>query len=125
MTKAGATPSNRELKLYEEELKSRFGVESALIAKAWTDENFKQELLNDPKTAIAQTFQIEIPDNIEVRVLEEATTTFYLVIPAKPFVGAEGELSDEQLEAVAGGWAKAAVQVAYSVYSGIEGCLGL
>jgi hypothetical protein len=125
MTAPGSNPSNQELELFEEELKSRFGIESAIIAKAWADDNFKQELLNDPKTAIAQTFKIDIPDSIAVEVLEEPPTTFYLTIPPKPFVGAEGELSDEQLETVAGGWVKVTVQVAYSVYSGIKGCLGL
>lgn len=103
MTQAEATPSNNELELFEEELKSRFGIESAIIAKAWSDENFKQELLNDPKTAIAENFQIQIPDSIEVEVLEELPNTYYFSIPVKPFVGAEGELSDEELEAVAGG----------------------
>ncbi|MBW4644891.1 MAG: NHLP leader peptide family RiPP precursor [Goleter apudmare HA4340-LM2] len=125
MTQSGSNLSNQELELFEEELKSRFGIESAIIAKAWADDNFRQELLNDPKRAIAQTFQLEIPDNIEVQVLEEPATTFYLTIPPKPFIGAGGELSDEQLEAVAGGWVKVAAQVAYSVYSGIKGCLGL
>lgn len=125
MTRPESHLSNEELELYEQELKSRFGIESALIAKAWTDENFKQELLSDPKTAIAQTLQMEIPETIDVQVIEETPTTFYLTIPAKPIFSAEGELSDEELEAVAGGWVKAAVQVAYSVYSGVKGCLGI
>jgi len=124
MTQTEADPSNQELELFEEELKSRFGIESAIIAKAWSDDNFKQELLNDPKTAIAENFQMQIPDSIEVQVLEELPNTYYFSIPVKPSVSAEGELSDEELEAVAGGWIKIAIQVAQSVWGGIKGCLG-
>jgi hypothetical protein len=49
MTQAGANTSNSELQFLDEELKARLGIESLLIAKSWVDENFKQEVLSDPK----------------------------------------------------------------------------
>lgn len=46
---------------------------------------------------------MQIPSNIAVEVVEETPTKVYLVLP--PAAAARGqELSDEELEAVAGGW---------------------
>jgi hypothetical protein len=72
-----------------------------VIAKAWTDPTFKQRLLAEPK-AVAQEYGISIPSGLEVRVVENTPTLVHIVLPARP----AGELSDEQLEAVAGGLAR-------------------
>lgn len=78
--------------------------EADLVAKAWKDKAFKQELLSNPKATIAKEFGIPIPDNIEVRVLEENPNTLYIVLPVEPAdLESEGEVSDEALEAIAGG----------------------
>lgn len=55
-----------------------------IIQKAWEDDSFKQQLLNDPKAAIKDAFDVEIPDNIEVTAVEETPDHAYLVIPPKP-----------------------------------------
>jgi hypothetical protein len=70
-----------------------------VIARAWTDPTFKQRLLTEPK-AVAQEYGISVPSEFEVRVVENTPTLVHIVLPARP-PGAE--LSDEQLEAVAGG----------------------
>lgn len=44
-------------------------------------------------------------EGVEVRVVEESTDTIYLVLPLASAVGEYGELSEEELEAVAGGQA--------------------
>ncbi len=86
------------------ENKSRQEFEADLVAKAWKDEAFKQELLSNPKATISKEFGTPIPDNIEVRVLEENPQTLYIVLPMKPAdIQGEGELSEEALETVAGG----------------------
>jgi Nitrile hydratase, alpha chain len=84
------------------DLQMRQELEAKFIAKAWEDEKFKQDLINDPKGTYAKAMGAPLPANIEVRVLEETPTTYYLVIPANPEVSEE--LSDEALEAVAGGY---------------------
>jgi hypothetical protein len=123
MTQAGSFPSDSELEFLDEQLKSRLGIQSTLIAKCWTDEEFKQELLSDPKAVIERELGTELADSVQIQVLEETPTTFYLSIPVKPSAGVEGELSDEELEAVAGGsWKKKVIK---SVWGGIKGCLGL
>lgn len=84
--------------------KTRQEIETEIAVKAWKDEVFKQELLSNPKATLSKEYGVPIPDNIEVRVLEENPNTLYMVLPVKPAdLEGEGELSEEALEAVAGG----------------------
>jgi len=69
-----------------------------LIAKAWSDEDFKARLLADPKAAMKEA-GIDVPEGVEIEVVESTQEKAYLVIPANPV----GELSDEDLDKVAGG----------------------
>jgi hypothetical protein len=70
-----------------------------VIAKAWQDEAYRKELIADPKGVLQKEFGVELPEGLSIEVLEESPSKLYIVIPPKP----TGELSDEQLEAVAGG----------------------
>ncbi len=69
-----------------------------IIARAWTDDAFKQELMANP-TEVLKAQGIAIPEGTDVRVVENTESTIYLILPARP----SGELSDEQLTQVAGG----------------------
>jgi hypothetical protein len=69
-----------------------------LVARSWSDDAFKQRLLAEPGPALAEQ-GIELPPGIEVRVHENSPRLVHLTLPPAP---AE-ELSDEQLDAVAGG----------------------
>ncbi len=73
-----------------------------IIGRAWADKDFETALLADPRAAILKAAGIEIPPGVTVQVLQETEDTLYLVLPHSP-LGAEGELSDEALEKVAGG----------------------
>ncbi|MEG4031677.1 MULTISPECIES: NHLP leader peptide family RiPP precursor [unclassified Microcoleus] len=83
------------------ELKQRQELAAKFIAKAWESDNFKQELISNPKAIFAKVLDSPVPDNVQIQVLEETSSTYYLVIPNKPEV--VEELSDEALDAVAGG----------------------
>ena len=82
---------------------SRAEFERRLIQRSLEDETFRQRLLDDPKGTIQQELGSRMPESVEVRVVEETAETIYLVLPAASPVGEGGELSDEELQSVAGG----------------------
>jgi hypothetical protein len=69
-----------------------------ILAKCWEDAFFKQRLLADP-AAVLKAEGVEIPADYTVRVLENTDKVINYVLPPNPNV----ELSDSDLEAVAGG----------------------
>jgi hypothetical protein len=75
-----------------------------LIERSLEDDSLRQRLLSDPKGALEQELGIRLSDEVRVRVVEETADTIYLVLPSASPAGEGGELSDRQLEAVAGGW---------------------
>jgi hypothetical protein len=83
---------------------SRAEMERRLIDRSLKDEEFRQRLLAEPRAAIEQEFESRLPESVEVRAVEETSEIIYLVLPsASPLVSQGGELSDQELEAVAGG----------------------
>jgi hypothetical protein len=81
----------------------RAEMERKLIERSLEDSSFRQRLLDDPKGTIEQGLGIRLPESIEVRVVEESAQTIYLVLPSVSPTGQGGELSDQELDAVAGG----------------------
>ena len=69
-----------------------------IIAKAWRDPAFKAGLIANTAAAL-KAEGIDVPDGITVTVLENTDKQFHLVLPPMP----TDELSDEALDAVAGG----------------------
>jgi hypothetical protein len=95
-----------ELKqIISQSMKTRFEFEQKLIQRAWEDENFKQELLSNPQAVFARESGQELPNNLEIEVIQESANKVYLVLPNNPApaITSQGELSEEALEAVAGG----------------------
>ena len=76
--------------------------EARVIAKAWKDPKFRKALIRDPRSVLAKEFGVDIPADISIKVVEETADSLYLVLPATP-AGVKGELSDLDLEFVAGG----------------------
>lgn len=60
---------------------SRRQFEELLIIKAFQDTSFKRELIENPKMAIAQNFGVQLPVDIEIRVLQENEKVLYVVLP--------------------------------------------
>ncbi len=105
----------------EQNFPTRNELEAKVIAKAWQDEEFKQELLNQPRATIIREWGLRnIPDNVDIKVIEENPNTLYMVLPMKPVIANGEELSEEQLEAVAGGWCWNSIK--RSINYGISGC---
>ncbi|GIO14149.1 hypothetical protein J19TS2_37040 [Cohnella xylanilytica] len=55
-----------------------------VMKKAWAEPAFKSQLLAEPKKAIKEAFGDEIPEDVELRVVEESKYVFYLTLPPKP-----------------------------------------
>ena len=83
-------------------MNTRFEFERQLIQRALEDEKFKQELLKNPNAVYAKESGEKLPKDLEIQVLQETANKVYLVLPTSPAI-AEEELSEEALEAVAGG----------------------
>jgi hypothetical protein len=88
-------------------------IEAVIVKKALEDPKFKSRLLQSPKQVVQEQIaskqkDFKLPDGLDVKVLEETKSTLYIVIPRIPAGVAAGELSDNELEAVAGGMALAA-----------------
>ena len=82
----------------------RAEVERRLVQRSLKDEEFRQRLLDDPKGTPEQELGSALPEGVQVRVVEESADTIYLVLPSASALGQGGdELSDRELEAVAGG----------------------
>jgi hypothetical protein len=73
-----------------------------IIAEAMADADFKRKLMADPAGTLRER-GIAVPEGTEVVVVEDTSDRRTLVIPPTP-----GELTDAQLESVAGGWNPAA-----------------
>lgn len=90
--------------LIDKIMTKRSEYEREVIKKAWSDEDFKQRFLNNPKSVIADEIGETLPENIEFEVLQETENTVYFVLPNNPIPNmSEEELSAEALESVAGG----------------------
>jgi hypothetical protein len=89
-----------------------------ITERAAKDPVFRQELLADPKGVLARELGVALPDFLQVQELEETPTSVYLVLPVAQ-LSAGVELSDEQLEAAAGGWSSTGC---YSCADHTAGC---
>jgi len=87
----------------DQALASRRDFESELITRATKDDAFRQRLLDNPKLVLQEQLGsgATLPDDLDVKVVEEQAGTFYLVLPPRQVE--TGELSDADLEKVAGG----------------------
>jgi hypothetical protein len=84
-----------------EESRTRKDFEQELIVRALKDETYRQHLKNNPKAALEEASGQSLPETLNVTVLEESASNLYIVLP--PPLPEGSEMSDEQLDAVAGG----------------------
>ena len=81
---------------------SRRELEEKIVARAWTDDEFRRKFVADPKGQFEARLGTRLPDSLKMTVHEETPDSLHFVIPQKPPQNLD-ELSDEDLERVAGG----------------------
>lgn len=76
-------------------------LENNLIEKCWKDPQFREDVLKDPKGMFEAYIGKSLPPDFKVIIHEEDANTLHLAIPPAP--SNVTELSDDELERVAGG----------------------
>ena len=71
-----------------------------LFAACWKDDALKARFMADPKAVLAE-HGIDVPDNMNVNVVENSDNTVHITMPMAP--DGHEELSMEELSSVAGG----------------------
>jgi len=71
-----------------------------IVARAWRDDAFKQQLLADPKAVLTEA-GMSLVDGVELQVVQDTPTLRHLVLPVAPDSGQS--LSEAELDLVAGG----------------------
>jgi hypothetical protein len=81
---------------------SRQELEAKIVALAWADDEFRRKFIADPKGQFEAHLGTKLPESLTMTVHEETPDSLHFVIPTKP-AGNLSELSDEDLEKIAGG----------------------
>jgi hypothetical protein len=77
-----------------------YEIRTQVIAKAWKDPSFKEKLLKNPKAALKE-MGYALPENVNVKCIEESKNVFTLVIPSTP--SDVQKLTEAELSEIAGG----------------------
>jgi hypothetical protein len=82
---------------------SRKDVREALVRTSLKDESFRESLVANPKLAVERALGTKLPENMDVVVLQETDDKMFIVLPM-PLPFEAGDLSDAELEKIAGGF---------------------
>ena len=82
-------------------LKSGDSVLFDIIAQAMKDDEFRSQLIRNPKEILEKATGVSLPAGIDVEVLQETENKIYLVIPSEPIIE-DPAVNDRIFESVAG-----------------------
>ena len=80
-----------------EGMKTHAEMREALVGKAAADDSFRAKLVEDPKAAIKEALNLDVPDSVTVHVHAESASAAHLVLPPSP------GLTEAELETVTAG----------------------
>ena len=70
---------------------SRRELQERIVARAWTDDEFRRKFVADPKGQFEEHLGTKLPQSLTIAVHEETADSLHFVIPQKP-QGDPGEL---------------------------------
>ncbi len=80
-----------------------------LIERCQADDTFRRQLVGDPRSAIYEELDLDVPEHFHIYVHEDTAKVMHMVLPLA------AELSHDQARVVVAGWdpAKSLVEHAY------------
>ena len=105
---------------HEQYIARRIERDELVLERALADPGFRKELIESPHASLSKLYGVSIPESADVRVVEETDDSHYVMIPPDMSRLSE-ELTDEQLEAVSGGWFVQLIWTTLCVGSGKPG----
>ncbi|WP_345270289.1 NHLP leader peptide family RiPP precursor [Nibrella viscosa] len=99
----------------------------AVISKAWEDNIYRKELIADPIKAIEKLtgVKVELPEGKTLVITDQTDKSkIYVNIPAEPEIE-NMELTEEQLEAVAGGGQRIWSDFVNNLFPNLKDCITL
>ena len=89
---------------------TRHDIEAKIVKRCWEDDAFRQEFTVDPVGTAVKYLEVPAANLPSIVVHEEPAGSWHIVLPAKP--AEAGELSEDELEKVAGGLTPASIVTA-------------
>jgi hypothetical protein len=78
-------------------------LQKSIATQAIKDDAFRSEFLSNPRAAIEKYSGQKLPADVQVHAHLQSTKNVHFVIPDKKAIEGEVELTDEDLDKVAGG----------------------
>jgi hypothetical protein len=97
----GATQLRRKRMAEAVPALTRHDLEAKIVKRCWKDEEFRKEFLADPAGAFVTYLNVPLASLRKIVIHQEEPGSWHIVLPVKP--ASSGELSEEELEVVAGG----------------------
>ncbi|HPG29550.1 MAG TPA: NHLP leader peptide family RiPP precursor [bacterium] len=67
------------MKISQDEMRKKY---AKIVAKAWADEDYKKNLLNNTETVLKNE-GFEVPADLKIQIIEEPENTKIFVLPQK------------------------------------------
>ncbi len=106
--------------VHEQYIARRIERDKHVLDRALADPGFRRNIVERPHQSLSDLYGVTIPESADVRVFVETDQSHYVVIPPD-MASISEELTDEQLEAVAGGWFVQLIWTTLCVGSGKAG----
>jgi hypothetical protein len=96
---------------------TRHDLEAKIVKRCWEDEGFRKEFIADPADAFVKYLKAPADSLPKIFIHQEEPGSWHIVLPAKP--ADTDELSEQDLEKVAGGGTSAMSKVSAAVTGAI------